>query len=41
MGVRKIDKANWARRPHFEYFEGLDHLSSDCEDAERLLKGVD
>ena len=25
MGIRKIDKANWARRPHFEYFESLDH----------------
>ena len=25
MGIRKIDTANWVRRPHFEYFEGLDH----------------
>ena len=25
MGVRKIDKAGWVRRPHFEYFDSLDH----------------
>ena len=25
MGFRKIDKTNWVRRPHFEYFESFDH----------------
>ena len=25
MGLRKINKTGWVRRPHFEYFDSLDH----------------